>query len=208
MTSHATFSPYVYQQSRIPSLDFSPMHISAYKTHIHFEWSNLLLNFKHTSNFKMIQTLLTQIWMLRDKGGLTNSCTSFLLDDCNLASKALHYIWYLRSPIVINLLITYYKPMDSVGDVKWTHNIIYHSLSFCCNCRINVSPLLSLTQWLSIQKSIIHATFSPHVADNKREGLGQYMNSSIIHDIICSLIHKKCQPKFTIVISYDTIEHI
>ena len=30
---------------------------------------------------------------------------------------------------------------------------------------------------------------------NRRQGFGQWMNSSIIHDDICSLIHIKCHPR-------------
>jgi hypothetical protein len=43
--------------------------------------------------------------------------------------------------------------------------------------------------------SVIHHT----LLTRKRGGFGQCMNSSIIHDNICSLILKKSQPTFTIV---------
>jgi hypothetical protein len=39
--------------------------------------------------------------------------------------------------------------------------------------------------------TIFHYKF----VDKRRYGLGKWMNSSIIHDNNCSLIHKKCHPK-------------
>ena len=46
-----------------------------------------------------------------------------------------------------------------------------------------------------IQISIIHDSISSRVADKKRSGFGQWMGSTIIHDNICKLIHKKRPPK-------------
>ena len=58
-----------------------------------------------------------------------------------------------------------------------------------------VLQLLSLTNCFSIQIPIIHDNISTQVADKRRYGFGQWLNSSIIHDSICSLIHKKRHPK-------------
>ena len=60
--------------------------------------------------------------------------------------------------------------------------------SQCCK-------VLSLTKWFFIQILIIHDNFSSQVADKRRPGFGQRMNSSIIHANICSLIHRKRHPK-------------
>ena len=54
-----------------------------------------------------------------------------------------------------------------------------------------VLQLLSPTKWFLLQSSM--TIFSPQVVDKR--GYCQWMNSSVIHDSICSLIHKKCQPK-------------
>jgi hypothetical protein len=61
--------------------------------------------------------------------------------------------------------------------------------------RFIVLQNLSLPEWLSIQISIIHDNILPQVVDKRRQGFGQWMNSSIIHDSVCSHIHKKCHPK-------------
>ena len=62
--------------------------------------------------------------------------------------------------------------------------------------RFTVLQLLSLTKWFCIQISIIHDNISSQVAHKEKVGfLGQWMNSSIIHDTNCSLIHKKCHLK-------------
>ena len=45
------------------------------------------------------------------------------------------------------------------------------------------------------QISIIHDYISSQVVDKRRQGFGQWMNPSIIHDNICKLIHKKCHLK-------------
>ena len=42
---------------------------------------------------------------------------------------------------------------------------------------------------------IIHVNISPRVASKRRLNLGYWMNSSIIYDSICSLIHMKCPLK-------------
>ena len=49
----------------------------------------------------------------------------------------------------------------------------------------------SLTKWSFIQITIIHVNISSQVGDNRRLGFGQRMNSSTIHDNICSHIYKK-----------------
>ena len=54
--------------------------------------------------------------------------------------------------------------------------------------RLTVLQLFSLTKHFSIQISIIHDNSSSQVVDIKRWGFGQQMNSTIIHDNICSLI--------------------
>ena len=56
--------------------------------------------------------------------------------------------------------------------------------------------LLPLTKWFFLQILIIHDNLSSQV-DDKRSGFGQWMNSSILHDNISSLTHKKCHPKST-----------
>ena len=50
-------------------------------------------------------------------------------------------------------------------------------------------------KWFFIQMSIIHDIIASQVADKRRWGFGQWMNSSIIHDNTCSLIHDRCYPK-------------
>ena len=55
--------------------------------------------------------------------------------------------------------------------------------------------LLPLTKWFSIQMSIIHDNISSQVTDKRKQGFDQWMNSSIIHNYISSLIHNKCHMK-------------
>ena len=55
--------------------------------------------------------------------------------------------------------------------------------------------LLSLTKWFFNQISVIHDNISSQVVDKRRDGFGQHMNTSITHDNICEVIHKKCHPK-------------
>ena len=55
--------------------------------------------------------------------------------------------------------------------------------------------LRSLIKWSLIQISIIADNISSQVVDKRWQGFGQWMNSSIIHDNICSLMHKKCHPE-------------
>ena len=43
--------------------------------------------------------------------------------------------------------------------------------------------------------SKFNENISSKVADKRRKGFGQWMNSSIIHDEIYTLIRKKCHPK-------------
>ena len=81
-----------------------------------------------------------------------------------------------------------------------------HYLSFLV---ITVLQLLSLTKWFFIQISILHDNISSQVGDERRWGFGQWMSSSIIHDNICSLIHKNCHPKsYHIDIKYHMILNI
>ena len=40
-----------------------------------------------------------------------------------------------------------------------------------------------------------HDNISWQTVDMRRQGFGQWMNSSIVHDIICKFIHKKCHLK-------------
>ena len=56
----------------------------------------------------------------------------------------------------------------------------------CCN-------YLSLTKLFFIQLSIIHDNISSQVTDKRRLGVGQWMNSSTIHDNIYSFIHNAIQ---------------
>ena len=56
----------------------------------------------------------------------------------------------------------------------------------------SVLQLLSLIKWFFIQISIIHENISSQVVDRRRQGFGQWINSSIIHDNICRLIRKMC----------------
>ena len=58
-----------------------------------------------------------------------------------------------------------------------------------------VLQLLLLTKWFLIQTSIIHVNISSQVVDKRTQGFGQWMNWSIIHYSICSLIHKKSHPR-------------
>ena len=60
---------------------------------------------------------------------------------------------------------------------------------------LQLLQLLSLMKWFYVQIWIIHDNISSKVVDKRREGFGQWMNLSIIHDNICSFIHKKCHPK-------------
>ena len=50
--------------------------------------------------------------------------------------------------------------------------------------------LLSLTKWFFIQILIIRDNTSSQIDDKREHGFGQWMNLSIIHDNIFSLIHK------------------
>jgi hypothetical protein len=54
---------------------------------------------------------------------------------------------------------------------------------------------LPLTKWCLIQTSIIHDSSSSQVDEKRRHGFCQWMNSSIVHGNISSLIHKKHHPK-------------
>jgi len=58
-----------------------------------------------------------------------------------------------------------------------------------------ILQLLSHTKWFFIPIWIIHDNNSSQVLDKRRQGFGQWMNSSIIHANICSLILMKCYPK-------------
>ena len=51
---------------------------------------------------------------------------------------------------------------------------------------------LSLTERFFIQISIIYDNISSQVIDKRKQGFGQWINSSIIHDNICKLVHEKC----------------
>ena len=73
--------------------------------------------------------------------------------------------------------------------------ILFVLVNFLGDYRFTMLELLSLTMWISIQIPIIHDNISSQVADKRRHGLGQWRNSSIIHDIICSISHKKCLPR-------------
>ena len=66
---------------------------------------------------------------------------------------------------------------------------------FLGDYRFTVLQLLSLTKWCFIQISITHDAISSQVADKRRQGFGQWMNSSIIRDCNCKLLHRKCHPK-------------
>ena len=55
--------------------------------------------------------------------------------------------------------------------------------------RFTASQSLSRTKWVFIQIAIIHDNISSQVADKRREGLGQWMNASIIHDNIHSFTY-------------------
>ena len=67
---------------------------------------------------------------------------------------------------------------------------------FLGDYRFTVLQSLSLSKFFFIiQTSIIHDNISLQVGDDRRQGFDQWMNSSIIHDSICSLIYKKCHPK-------------
>ena len=39
------------------------------------------------------------------------------------------------------------------------------------------------------------ALYSSQVVDKRMQGFGQWMNSSIVHDNVYPLVHKKCHPK-------------
>ena len=78
---------------------------------------------------------------------------------------------------------------------------------------LGIIDLLSLTKWIFIQNYVIHDNISSQVADKRGWGFGQWMNSSTIHDSICSLI-QKCHPKryqghikyhTTLYISYNSV---
>ena len=85
------------------------------------------------------------------------------------------------------------------GTVPPTLNVNPTLLSFLVkflgDCRFTMWHLLSLTKWFFIQTSIIHDNISSQVIDKRRYIFDQWMNSSIIYDNICSLIHRKCHPK-------------
>jgi hypothetical protein len=82
--------------------------------------------------------------------------------------------------------------------------LIANSTLFVIPCRLfgdnrfTWSQLLSIIKCFFIQMLIIRDNISSQVADMRRWGFGQWMNSSIIHDNICKLIHKKFHPKVTI----------
>ena len=58
----------------------------------------------------------------------------------------------------------------------------------CCNYCHLPSHFPSKLQSFTI-------VFHHKLVTRERQGIGQWMNSSIIHDNICSLIHKLCHPK-------------
>ena len=73
-----------------------------------------------------------------------------------------------------------------------------HYFSFLVNFWqiIDYSAAIIVTyQVIFIQISNIHDNISSQVANKRWKGFGPWMNSSIIHDSICKLIHKKCHPK-------------
>ena len=67
-------------------------------------------------------------------------------------------------------------------------------LIFLDDYRFTMLQLQPLIKWYLIQISIIRDNLSSQVVDKRRHGFDQRMNSSIIHDIICSLLHKRCHP--------------
>ena len=78
-----------------------------------------------------------------------------------------------------------------------------------------VLQLLSLTELrLFLGISIVHDNSSSRVGDKKRYGIRQWwLNSSIIHDNICSLIYKQFHPeschsdtKFSVVLREESNE--
>ena len=124
--------------------------------------------------------------------------------------KEVHKIWHLVSLIllkglilIVNCIVVSPKPnvnptlfvisCKSLGDQRFIvlANNITNQVDFC-------------------QISIIHDNDSSQVADKRRYNFGQSMNSFIINDNICSLIHKKCHPKVTVnsfhLIAYPRLE--
>ena len=110
----------------------------------------------------------------------------------------LHKISYLVAPILIALFNTNCKPQYSVTNPNCKLNIICHSLlTFggitnlqCCNyCHLPGD----LSSKFQSSMTIFHHKLLA------REGRvlanGWAHPSSIIHDNICSVIHKKCHPK-------------
>ena len=98
-------------------------------------------------------------------------------------------------PILIILLNTNCRSRYSVTNTKCYPNIICHSLYFffqgiaqCCN-------YYHLPSNYSFNFGSSMTTFPSQVVDNINQGFGQWMTSSIIHDNIHKLSHKKCHPK-------------
>jgi hypothetical protein len=66
---------------------------------------------------------------------------------------------------------------------------------FLDDYRFEVLQKLSLTKWIFIQFLVIHDFISSQIVDERSMGFAQWMNTSIIHDNICPLNHKKRHPK-------------
>ena len=89
-----------------------------------------------------------------------------------------------------NLIITIVSATLDVNPI-----LLLITCKFLWEHRFTMLQWLSLTKWFLIQISIIHDNILTQVADKRRYGFGHWMNSSIIHDNICKLIHKKCHLK-------------
>ena len=76
----------------------------------------------------------------------------------------------------------------------WTQHYLSFLVKILGDYRFTVLQLRTLIKWYSIQISIIHDNISSQLADKRRYEFGQWMKSSVVHDHICSLTHKKCHP--------------
>ena len=98
------------------------------------------------------------------------------------------------SPVLIILLNTNCKPSIVTLTLNVNPTLFVIPCNFLGDYGFPFLQCMSLTKWFFIQISTFHMSISSQVADERMWGCGQWMNSSIIYDNICKLIHKNCHP--------------
>ncbi len=98
------------------------------------------------------------------------------------------------SPIITVLLNTNRKPRYCVTNTQHhlSFLVIIWGVRWVYNVAITVSYQVIFHPHFV---SIIHDNISSQDVNKRRHGFNKWMNSFIIHDISCPLIHQKCHPR-------------